>query len=191
MALVLYLVAMNFSGSMGMPNVMSLMGANEPQAGMAVATSPSAEPRLTIASEAITSMAAVQKPAPVAMLRDEGNVIMLSPEPLMAKPVAATGPATGGGVAEMLAQVSAWATGAIAKVSAQLTIWQTALPLWLIAALAAGLVFLLAAFMLSYMSAGRGQKTAVDPFERLLQRRLAEKARDADRRMMCGGMQQA
>lgn len=166
-AMILYLLVMNFSSSMGLPSDVSLTGQNAPQveAPMAVATAPSVP----------TSPVEVPTAAPLGPIAETGTPAAPQVEPAaIVEPVAASGaqkPKT--------AVISAAFEFAWAKVKAQLLVWQAAPPLWLIAAILAVLIFVPALILLRGMisSGTRRLDQKMDPFERLLQRRLADQAR--------------
>lgn len=156
-AIVLYLFIMNFSGSFGLPGAVSLMGDRlpQPEAPVAVANAPDAS--------------AVMKAAPVVQTPDPAA------EPAAPIQAQAASPAPQSTLA-FLADRFAHSWG---KLKAQFLLWQAAPPLWLIATILGALIFVPALILLqSMMRTGSRQKdTKIDPFERLLQRRLAEQAR--------------
>lgn len=181
-AVVMYLLFMSYSDTMGVPSMVSLVGGKGQPAGVPVA--------VAVATEA------------VATALDTTGSIAASPVTVADKPdvsPAAAGVQTGGVTAfdqafdraAVLAKATLWATGVSAKAAVQLGVWRAALPLWLVASVLAGLILVPAVFMLRRFGAGTARKSEMDPYERLLQRRMAEKAR-AEKAMIGGlGMQRA
>ena len=173
-ALVLYALFMNFNGSSGFPAAISLMSdkGHKLEAPLAVAPvvvdmavpqgeTAAVEAETAVAVEPVVSAAAPQAVA-VGALKD----VAMDP-------------------AAILATAKQWAADLGPELAAQSALWRAQPPLGLVAGLGGIAFALLALIMLRRKGAGAARKAEMDPFERLLQRRLAEKAH-AEKAMMGG-----
>lgn len=165
-ALALYMVFANFGGALEMTSMRSVMGffGAKPQVG-----------EITMTAFVPTPASQVPITLPVA-----------APNTTAPKNAVVTS-----GLMEMeMGWVKANIAELITVARAQMGPWRNAVPLWLMACIIAFTIAVSVLFSLRKMGAGRGGKVVKlpdnDPFERLLQRRLAEKAR-AEKKVM-GGM---
>ena len=174
--------AMQFVQGFGAKPAVTEIIMTEPAKTMTAGVAPVAVPQTQAAPVAAPQIQA----APVAVPQTQAAPVAVA----LREPLVTVAGSKAGSMAVTLGAVRAKAAGWITVAKAQVTQWQAAPPLWLIASLLAAIILLLVLFLLRKMGALGGARSAkatgIDPFERLLQRRLAEKAR-AEKAVM-GGM---
>ena len=194
-ALALYLVFASFGGSFNIPSVQSLMGTFGLKSEMTEIIMTEAAPISAAETVPLAAPQAQAAPVPqaqtqavaVPQAQTQAAAVSVAPREAVAAVVPAAKPAP---MAVNQGFIRVKAANWIAVVKAQFAQWRTAPPVWLWASLLAAIILMPVLFILRKLPAlgrkGAAKSSSVDPFERLLQRRLAEKGR-AEKAVM-GGM---